>query len=281
MMMRLLQQSENNFEHVHQSDSKTLKSNIYRAETCTRTCYLTSLFGTCFCDPSPATMGQSWPPSMAIAAPHTDPQFHQISVIQSAVKTYIFTSSQRNSYPKPECHNEVQAICREDAQSHRIFRADLFELKEVHTQFKELMKLQALNTTNSHHSPPVWSDFLPPYRPFWPFQELVDHISCWWSVACASTLAGPMKTELRSGMETLNPNKPGSYIPTSGMKKIQGLSDSAFTSILSSSILFSKFIQVTTGPTPEDLRELLSYLISEKITGPNSSFLPPNWFHAC
>ncbi len=56
-----------------------------------------------------------------------------------------------------------------------------------------------------------------------------------------------MKTELRSGMETLNPNKPGSYIPTSGMKKIQGLSDSAFTSILSSSILFSKFIHFTTG----------------------------------
>ncbi len=144
--------------------------------------------------------------------------------------------------PSPECHNEVQAICREDAQSHQIFRADLFELKEVHTQFKELMNVQALNTAKSHDSPPVWPDFLPPYRPFWPFQELVGHISCWWSVTSASTLAGAMKTELRSGMETLNPNKPGSYIPTSCMKKIEALSESPFTSILSSSILLSKFI---------------------------------------
>lgn len=36
-----------------------------------------------------------------------------------------------------------QAICREDAQSHQLFHADLLELKEVHTQFKELMKVQA------------------------------------------------------------------------------------------------------------------------------------------
>ncbi len=41
--------------------------------------------------------------------------------------------------PQARMPNEVQAICREDAQSHQIFRADLFELKEVHTPFKELM----------------------------------------------------------------------------------------------------------------------------------------------